>query len=176
MDFKHLTPKSYLMNGLEEERDPKRGSAEEAARRNVIRKCIKSYFGGEKNIECFPMNRPVDDDSKLESLDVCKKADLKPEFVKSCEDLLINLKNKIKVKQINGRPLTGNMLLSLAMEYVDQINRGEVLSVVPSFEKVVDIESRVFSSKLFEVIRLRIQDQSKTESMPFEEQELQQMR
>jgi hypothetical protein len=47
---------------------------------------------------------------------------------------------------------------------------------VPSFDKVVDIESRVFSSKLFEVIRLRIQDQSKVESMPFEEQELQQMR
>ena len=98
MDFKHLTPKSYLMNGLEEERDPKRGSAEEAARRNVIRKSIKSYFGGEKNIECFPMTRPVDDDSKLESLDVCKKAYLKPDFVKTCEDLLINLKNRLKIK------------------------------------------------------------------------------
>lgn len=33
------------------------------------------------------------------------------------------------------------MLLNLALEYVDQINRGEVLTILPSFDKVVQIEA-----------------------------------
>jgi hypothetical protein len=73
MDFKHLTAKSYLLNLLEEERDPKRVSIDEVQQRNVIRKCIKTFFGGEKNLECLSLVRPFDKDR------------LRPEFLKSSQ-------------------------------------------------------------------------------------------
>lgn len=71
MDFKHLTPKSYLLNLLEDERDPKRYSLDEVGKRNEIKKCIKSFFGGDKNLECLSLQHPS-----------------KPGFGTSCADLV----------------------------------------------------------------------------------------
>ena len=61
------------------------------------------------------------------------------------------------------------MLLNLALEYVDQINRGEVLTILPSFDKVVQIEAQDFSEQLFETIRLKILKDARPEIMPFDD-------
>ena len=112
IDFKHLTPKSYLLNLLEDERDPRRYSLDEVGKRNEIRKCIKSFFGGDKNLECLSLKRPTDGDPSPDM-------ELKPEFVKSCTDLISQIKSRLKAKQIRDRPLTPTMFLNLALEYVD---------------------------------------------------------
>ena len=53
---------------------------------------------------------------------------------------------------INNRPLTGSMLLGLALEYVDALNSKDVPVVMTSFERVVQVESRRFTEKLFEEV------------------------
>ena len=77
------------------------------------------------------------------------------------------------VKTINDRPLTGNMFLNLGMEYVDALNQKEwTLHVLPSFEKVVQIESERFSEKLFESIRDKIAKDCGVGRMPFDIEDL----
>ena len=65
MDFKHLTPKAYLMQGLEESR----GKSEEAKYKNTIRRAVKEYFGGEANLNCFALGKPSDNEGMLETID-----------------------------------------------------------------------------------------------------------
>lgn len=55
-----------------------------------------------------------------------------------------------KVKSINNRPLTGYMLLGLALEYVECFNRKETPVVMQSFERVVSIESERFVEQLYD--------------------------
>jgi hypothetical protein len=54
------------------------------------------------------------------------------------------------VKTINNRPLTGYMLLGLALEYVDCLNRQEPVIVMQCFERVVSIESERFVEQLYD--------------------------
>ena len=88
-------------------------------------------------------------------------------------DFILQLKMNYVVKAINERPLTGNMFLNLAMEYIDALNQNETLYVLPSFEKVVQIESERFSEKLFESIRDKIAKDCGVNRMPFDIDDLQ---
>lgn len=51
---------------------------------------------------------------------------------------------------INNRPLTGYMLLGLALEYVDCLNQETAPIVSHCFDRVVSIESDRVIEKLFE--------------------------
>jgi hypothetical protein len=52
--------------------------------------------------------------------------------------LMSKLKQEpFKLKQINGKSLTGSMLLGLAMEYSEALNNKEIPTVLSSFERVV---------------------------------------
>ena len=54
-----------------------------------------------------------------------------------------------KIKSINNRPLTGYMLLGLALEYVEAFQRKETPVILQSFERVVSIESERFVEQLY---------------------------
>lgn len=54
-----------------------------------------------------------------------------------------------KIKTINNRPLTGYMLLGLALEYVEAFQRKETPVILQSFERVVSIESERFVEQLY---------------------------
>lgn len=67
--------------------------------------------------------------------------------------LMQKLKSEpFKLKTINGKALNGSMLLGMALEYVDAINNQEVPTVLSSFERVVQVESRRVTEKLFEEV------------------------
>lgn len=51
-----------------------------------------------------------------------------------------------------------------------------MLPILPSFEKVVQIEAKDFSEELFETIRLKIQAECSQEAMPIDELILAEMR
>jgi hypothetical protein len=51
---------------------------------------------------------------------------------------------------IAGKPITGYMLLGLALEYVDCFNREEAPMVLQCFERVVSVESERVIEQLFE--------------------------
>ena len=94
-------------------------------------------------------------------------------FTQGVSDLVLQLKMNFVVKAINDRPLTGNMFLNQAMEYVEALNQKDwTLQVLPSFEKVVQIESRRFSEKLFESVRDKIAKDCGVNRMPFDHDDL----
>jgi hypothetical protein len=66
------------------------------------------------------------------------------------------LKSVPRIKMINNRPLTGSMFLGLALEYIDALNSKEIPVVMTSFERVVQVESRRFTEKLFEDVTGKI--------------------
>ena len=71
------------------------------------------------------MVRPVTNESQLAHIeDLDYEKDLRPEFRQALDSLMVKLKSPqtTRVKQINGKPLTGSMLLGLALEYVDALN------------------------------------------------------
>ena len=68
------------------------------------------------------------------------------------DKLMDRLHNTPRIKTINNKPLTGSMLLGLALEYVSALNNREIPVILNSFERVVQVESRRFTEKLFEEI------------------------
>ena len=66
---------------------------------------------------------------------------MKPEFQEATNELVEHLRKTFQVKKIKGRALTAPMLLNLALEYVDAINRKEKPVIESAFERVLQIES-----------------------------------
>ena len=68
------------------------------------------------------MPRPIDDNGEGQIIDLSEVSEqqLRPEFLQACRKLCDdNLKVKPKIKTINNKPLTGYMLLGMALEFVD---------------------------------------------------------
>ena len=61
---------------------------------------------------------------------------LRPEFIEQVHTLRRKVMNRIKVKQLNNRPLNGEMLYNLAKSYVDSINAGAVPSIESSWSYI----------------------------------------
>lgn len=61
---------------------------------------------------------------------------LRPEFVEQVHSLRRKVLNRIKPKQINSKPLNGEMLYNLAKSYVESINSGAVPSIESSWSYI----------------------------------------
>ena len=118
MNFEHLTPKTYLLQGLENSHL----KSDQARNRNEIRRCIKEFFGGEASLSCFALVPPLSDEAKLDDLSAVKESELNATFNAKAKELVTFLKQNCVVKAIGERHLTGSMLLNLAMEYVEALN------------------------------------------------------
>ena len=163
MDFEHLTPKSYLMQGLE----MSQLKSDQARNRNEIRRCLKEYFGGEASLNCFALMPPHPDEERLTDMSSLDQAELNSTFTAKCHEMVTYLKQNHVVKAVGERHLTGNMLLNLAMEYVEALNQDQPVHVLPAFERVVLIECERFSEKLFESIKNKIARDCSVQRMPF---------
>ena len=73
---------------------------------------------------------------------------------KDCRLALENLTKKVfetpRIKTVQGKPLSGCMLLNLAMEYVESLNKNVAPVISSSFERVVQIESERFVEQLYD--------------------------
>lgn len=98
---------------------------------------------------------------------------MRPEFRKALEALMKKLKapETCRVKMINGRALTSSMLLGMALEYVDAINNQEIPVVLNCFERVVQVESRRFTEKLFEDVCMNLNQECDEALMPYEDEQ-----
>lgn len=54
---------------------------------------------------------------------------LRPEFVQQMELLRAKIFKKVKHKQLNGKTVTGKMLLELTQAYTTAINEGSVPNI-----------------------------------------------
>ena len=61
----------------------------------------------------------------------------------------------MRPKMINGKGLTGEMLLNLAQCYVESINKGGVPEILTSLERVINNESKkIYESTVKEYMKL----------------------
>jgi hypothetical protein len=56
-------------------------------------------------------------------------AELRPEFVDQMHQLRTKIFKKVRPKQLNGKVITGKMLLELATAYTSSINEGSVPNI-----------------------------------------------
>lgn len=82
---------------------------------------IKHFF---KDRDCFTMVQPVETEDQLQQLDTLPDAQLRPEFVEQVAILRSRILKRVRCKRIKNKALDGEMLLELAMNYVEAINSG----------------------------------------------------
>lgn len=99
------------------------------------------------------MIRPLTKEEQLQNLADIPLENLRPEFVEQVHTLRRKVLNRIKAKQINSKPLNGEMLYNLAKSYVESINSGAVPSIESSWSYICKNECQkamMDSYQLFE--------------------------
>ncbi|XP_013405776.1 guanylate-binding protein 2-like [Lingula anatina] len=131
IDDKPCTEDEYLKWALQ----LKAGRSQAIRDYNYPRECITSSF---KDTKCFTLCRPVEEDSKLHTLDTLNTEDLKPEFVQQSKHFKEwILKQKMQMN-VGGCIISGRRLLQLAQSYVGAINDG----AVPCVQSAVTVMGR----------------------------------
>ena len=121
-------------------------------------------------MSCYAL---VEAEEKTSFLGYGDSTKIRDEFKSEAQKLMLDLKQNHRVKEINGKPMTGYMLLNLALEYVDALNNSAPIAILQSFEKVINIECDRYTEALFEKIKARTDTVYSVAKMPFEKSELQ---
>tara|TARA_B110000285_G_C15116083_1_gene614168 strand:+ start:916 stop:1278 length:363 start_codon:yes stop_codon:yes gene_type:complete len=103
---------------------------EEGDQRNEIKQSLRKYF---TERDCCTLVRPIVDENNLQGLNSVRVEDLRPEFVEQTFALRTKVLQSMACKQVNGRSIDGGMWISLAEQYVQQINGGGVPSIESSW-------------------------------------------
>lgn len=124
-----LTAKDYLEHALNQQK----GSSEKIEARNRIRRLIKTFF---TDRDCFTLVRPTEQESDLQSLQSLSDEFLRPEFIQAKDRLRNKILKRVKPKTLNGKYITGEMLLELCHSYTKAINDGLVPSIKSAWSYV----------------------------------------
>ncbi|KAJ1493588.1 guanylate-binding protein [Baffinella frigidus] len=116
-----------------------KGFSDKVVGKNRIRSMIRAFF---QDRECFPLVRPVEDESLLQ--DLCNQGEevLRPEFAVQMKALRARVFSSANPKLIHGAQLSGPMLFSLAESYVGAVNDGQVPSIKDAWSSVCETECR----------------------------------
>jgi len=114
-----INSKEYLENALKEQK----GSSDQIEKKNKIRRLILNFF---KDRDCFTMVRPTENEKDLQSLQKMSDAELRPEFLEQMASLRQRIHKRIKPKVLNGKFITGEMLVELCEAYTAAINKGNI--------------------------------------------------
>ena len=58
--------------------------SDQAKNRNEIRRCVKDFFGGEANLNCYALVPPHSDEQQLENLSELNESELDQAFNTKC--------------------------------------------------------------------------------------------
>ena len=134
-----ITPKEYLEKVLDTSK-----STYDIDDKTKIRKLIKSYF---RDRDCHTMVRPITDETKLQDLASIPPEKLRPDFIEGIIQLRRKVASKIKSKQLNRKPLTGDMFINMIKSFIEAINKG----AVPNIENTWSSMCKVECQKAFEM-------------------------
>jgi len=84
--------------------------------------------------------------------------ELRPEFVEQVHTLRRKVMNRIKAKQLNNKPLNGEMLYNLAKSYVDSINSGAVPSIESSWSYICKNECQKAMMDAYQIFEKQFYD------------------
>ena len=101
-----IHPNQYLEKSL----DLQRGTSDSIESKNRIRRLIKTFF---EERECCTLIRPVENEDTMQNLQALPDADFRPEFFQQLRVLRTKVLKKVRYKTLNGRMVTGEMLVEL---------------------------------------------------------------
>lgn len=107
--------------------------SEKIESRNRIRRLIKHFF---TERDCATLVRPIEEETNLQNLQFIPDSELRPEFVEETKKLRNRIFKKVKPKVLNGKFLTGEMLLELIHSYTEAVNKGSVPSIKSAWSYV----------------------------------------
>lgn len=151
-DSEPISSREYLEKALQTQK----GFSDAIDKKNRIRRLLKSFF---KERDCHTMIRPLTKESQLQNLADIQMDKLRPEFVEQIHMLRNKVLKRIKPKQLNSKPLNGEMLFNLAKSYVDSINAGAVPSIESSWSYICRNECQNAMRDAFQVFEHRFYEE-----------------
>jgi len=165
LDLKGRSSSQYLEYALQSIQ----GNEPDKQRKNNIRTKIKNYF---KARDCSCLVRPLVDERQLAHIEQQNWEDLRADFRENVEFLTNNVMASIRPKIIQGKPLTGEMLLNLTKNYLQAINTGGVPQILTSMERVISSEmKRIFDTLVKEYMTM-LEETFNERNLPMPEDEL----
>lgn len=92
--------------------------------------------------DCFTIVRPTEEEKDLQILQNLNDERLRPEFVDQMNGLRNRIFKRVRAKQLNGKYITGEMLLELCQAYTSSINSGSVPCIESAWTYLCQNESQ----------------------------------
>ncbi|XP_008072381.1 guanylate-binding protein 6-like [Carlito syrichta] len=123
----YITEDEYLENALKLIPDDNPN----VQKSNLPKECIRNFFPKRK---CFVFDRPTHDKNLLANIEKLSESQLNPEFKEQSDNFCFYVFTHARTKTLSGGfTVTGNLLGSLVVTYMDAINSG----AVPCLENAV---------------------------------------
>eukprot|EP01017_Pseudomicrothorax_dubius_P051387 TRINITY_DN9884_c0_g1_i3.p1 TRINITY_DN9884_c0_g1~~TRINITY_DN9884_c0_g1_i3.p1 ORF type:complete len:1087 (+),score=311.01 TRINITY_DN9884_c0_g1_i3:56-3316(+) len=129
-----ISSKEYLENSLQTQK----GVSDAIETKNRTRRLLKQFF---KERDCATMVRPLESEKELQRLDEVTNDGLRPEFIDQMAKVRAKVMRKLRPKVLNGKYVTGPMLVELAKAYISAMNSGRVPNIENAWTYVVSSES-----------------------------------
>ena len=128
-----ITEKQYLENALRE----LSGLTNSIEEKNRVRNLIRTYF---PERDCFVMVRPTEDEHDLQNLQNLPDNKFRKEFLEESIIFRNKVMKKTKPKRLNGKILTGAMLVEFVQNILDSINSGGIPVIEDSWRYIMKNE------------------------------------
>ena len=128
-----ITEKQYLENALRE----LSGLTNSIEEKNRIRNLIRAYF---PERDCFVMVRPTENEEDLQNLQNLPDNKFRKEFLEQSKIFKNKVFKKTKPKRLNGKTLTGAMLVEFVQNIIDSINAGCIPVIEDSWRYIMKNE------------------------------------
>lgn len=126
LDGNPITPDQYLENAL----TLKKGASKKITDYNLPRRCIRRYF---PNRRCFVFPPPVGTPQDMSRLEQLSASQLLPMFNERTKEFCAHVLQNSFAKAVGGHVLNGPKFAGVAVQYADQISKGQI----PSIESAV---------------------------------------
>ena len=144
-----ITEKQYLENALRE----LSGLTNSIEEKNRIRNLIRAYF---PERDCFVMVRPTENEEDLQNLQNLPDNKFRKEFLEQSKIFKNKVFKKTKPKRLNGKALTGAMLVEFVQNIIDSINAGCIPVIEDSWRYIMKNECIKNTKELINKFTLEI--------------------
>ena len=136
-----ITEKQYLENALKE----LSGYSNTIEEKNRVRNLIRTYF---PERDCYVMVRPTEDEQDLQNLQLLPDKKFRKEFLEQSKIFRNKVLKKTKPKKLNGKLLSGAMLVEFVQSILDSINSGGIPVIENSWKYIMKNECIKSSKEL----------------------------
>jgi hypothetical protein len=120
-------------NGYLEAAIAPNGSADDSIK-SVIRESFPDRM-------CFTLVRPCQEEEDLKRLDELPDRKLRPIFLIQREEFRALLRARTKNKSYFGNPVSGNMLVAMAQNFVKGVNSGAIPAIKDSWQTMMELRA-----------------------------------